>query len=143
MIEALNGPYAPRANVLPLESPDTPDADNASATQAAEVLNRSKERTPISKNTLSKENESSPRMSSTSCSTPEFRMSILLAKGENSGSQKEHNRSPVIKNKSCGHSRDKNNTRLRDSLKLVNEKQHASQYEVTFFIHFYPLHKEY
>ncbi|XP_012265727.1 E3 ubiquitin ligase RNF157 isoform X3 [Athalia rosae] len=40
LIEALNGPYTPRATVLPMESLDTPDADTASAIQAAEILNR-------------------------------------------------------------------------------------------------------
>lgn len=40
LIEALNGPYTPRAAILPPESPDTPDTDTASAIQAVEVLNR-------------------------------------------------------------------------------------------------------
>lgn len=40
LIEALNGPYTPRATVLPVESLDTPDTDTASAIQAAEILNR-------------------------------------------------------------------------------------------------------
>lgn len=162
LIEALNGPYTPRATVLPPESPDTPDTDTASATQAAEVLNRyvlkktiffllivtlfmllnrvfnhfnmhcrSAERTPVSKHALSKDSDSSPRTSSTPCPTPEFRMSVLLAKGENSGSQKDlHNRSPATRNKSSSHPRDKSNLRTRDTLRLVNEKQPVSLYEV-------------
>ncbi|OXU17712.1 hypothetical protein TSAR_015491 [Trichomalopsis sarcophagae] len=128
LIEALNGPYTPRATVLPPESPDTPDTDTASATQAAEVLNRSAERTPVSKHALSKDSDSSPRTSSTPCPTPEFRMSVLLAKGENSGSQKDlGNRSPATRNKSA--SRDKSNLKTRDTLRLVNEKQPVSLYE--------------
>ncbi|KAL7307725.1 hypothetical protein TKK_0000400 [Trichogramma kaykai] len=132
LIEALNGPYTPRATILPPESPETPDTDTASATQAAEVLNRSTERTPVSKHALSKDSDSSQRTNSTSCQTPEIRMSILLAKGENSGSQKElHNRSPIVRNKSStNHSREKINIRSRDTLRLVNEKQPSSVYEV-------------
>ncbi|XP_033231298.1 E3 ubiquitin ligase Rnf157 [Belonocnema kinseyi] len=131
LIEALNGPYTPRATVLPSESPDTPDTDTASAIQAAEVLNRSAERTPVSKHVAAKDADSSPRSSGTPCPTPEFRMSVLLAKGgENSGSQKDlHNRSPVVRAKLTGHSRDKSNLRTRDTLRLVNEKQPVSLYE--------------
>lgn len=66
------------------------------------------------------------------CPTPEFRMSVLLVKGENSGSQKDlHNRSPITRNKSGSHSRDKTNLKNRDTLRLVNEKQSAMLYEVT------------
>ncbi|XP_014210930.1 E3 ubiquitin ligase RNF157 [Copidosoma floridanum] len=127
LIEALNGPYTPRATILPPESPDTPDTDTASATQAAEILNRSIERTAISKHSLSKDGDIIPRTSSAPCPTPEFRMSVLLAKGENSGSQKDlHNRSPIPRNKSCNHARDKSSLRTRDTLRLVNEKQPAA-----------------
>lgn len=129
LIEALNGPYTPRAAVLAPESPDTPDTDTASAIQAAEALNRSAERTPISKHLSSKDVDMSARSSGTPCPTPEFRMSVLLARDENSGSQKDlHNRSPAMRSKS-GHPRDKSALRSRDTLRLVNEKQLVSLYE--------------
>lgn len=141
LIEALNGPYIPRVatTVLPCsESPDCPpdNTDTATAIQAAEVLNRSTERTPVSKHIASKETlDISSRTSGTPCTTPEFRMSVLLAKGgENSaGSQKSelHNRSPAVRAKITGHSRlEKSNlNRTRDTLRLVNEKQPVSLYE--------------
>ncbi|XP_011860425.1 PREDICTED: RING finger protein 157 [Vollenhovia emeryi] len=129
LIEALNGPYTPRTAIIAPESPDTPDTDTASAIQAAETLNRSAERTPISKHTSAKETDIPARSSSTTCPTPEFRMSVLLARDEHSGSQKElHNRSPAMRTKSV-HSRDKSGLRTRDTLRLVNEKQPASLYE--------------
>nr|XP_050853636.1 E3 ubiquitin ligase Rnf157 isoform X1 [Vespula vulgaris]XP_050853637.1 E3 ubiquitin ligase Rnf157 isoform X1 [Vespula vulgaris] len=129
LIEALNGPYTPRTAVLAPESPDTPDTDTASAIQAAEALNRSAERTPISKHLSSKDVDMSARTSGTPCPTPEFRMSVLLARDENSGSQKDlHTRSPAVRTKS-GHPRDKTGLRSRDTLRLVNEKQPVSLYE--------------
>lgn len=59
-------------------------------------------------------------------------MSVLLAKGENSGSQKDlHTRSPLTRNKSSTHIRDKSSLKNRDTLRLVNEKQpNVSLYEV-------------
>lgn len=129
LIEALNGPYTPRTAIIAPESPDTPDTDTASAIQAAETLNRSAERTPVSKHISAKETDMSARSSSTTCPTPEFRMSVLLARDEHSGSQKElHTRSPAVRTKSV-HSRDKSGLRARDTLRLVNEKQPASLYE--------------
>jgi len=87
------------------------------------------ERTPVSKHTSAKETDMSTRSSGT-CPTPEFRMSVLLARDEHSGSQKElHNRSPAMRTKSV-HSRDKSGLRTRDTLRLVNEKQSTSLYEV-------------
>lgn len=128
LIEALNGPYIPRTAIIAPESPDTPDTDTASAIQAAETLNRSAERTPVSKHISTKE-DTSARSSGTVCPTPEFRMSVLLARDEHSGSQKElHNRSPVMRTKSV-HLRDKSGLRARDTLRLVNEKQPVSLYE--------------
>ncbi|XP_029665769.1 E3 ubiquitin ligase Rnf157 [Formica exsecta] len=128
LIEALNGPYIPRTAIIAPESPDTPDTDTASAIQAAETLNRTAERTPVSKHISAKE-DMSARSSGTACPTPEFRMSVLLARDEHSGSQKElHNRSPATRTKSV-HSRDKSSLRARDTLRLVNEKQPVSLYE--------------
>ncbi|XP_050446753.1 E3 ubiquitin ligase Rnf157 isoform X1 [Cataglyphis hispanica] len=129
LIEALNGPYIPRTAIIASESPDTPDTDTASAIQAAETLNRSAERTPVSKHISAKE-DISARSSGTACPTPEFRMSVLLSRDEHSGSQKElHNRSPATRTKSV-HSRDKSSLRARDTLRLVNEKQQqVSLYE--------------
>ncbi|CAL1675827.1 unnamed protein product [Lasius platythorax] len=129
LIEALNGPnIIPRTAIIAPESPDTPDTDTASAIQAAETLNRSAERTPVSKHISAKE-DISARSSGTACPTPEFRMSVLLARDEHSGSQKElHNRSPAMRTKSV-HSRDKSGLRARDTLRLVNEKQPVSLYE--------------
>ncbi|XP_012227131.1 E3 ubiquitin ligase Rnf157 [Linepithema humile] len=128
LIEALNGPYTPRTAIIVPESPDTPDTDTASAIQAAETLNRSAEHTPISKHISAKESDLA-RSSSTTCPTPEFRMSVLLARDEHSSSQKElHNRSPAMRTKSV-HSRDKSGLRTRDTLRLVNEKQPVSLYE--------------
>jgi hypothetical protein len=58
-------------------------------------------------------------------------MSVLLAKGENSNSQKDlHNRSPSARLKSSNHSREKSNLRARDALRLVNEKHPVLLYEV-------------
>ncbi|KAH0953474.1 hypothetical protein HN011_008653 [Eciton burchellii] len=129
LIEALNGPYTPRTAIIAPESPDTPDMDTASAIQAAETLNRSGERTPVLKHISAKETDMSARSSNTICPTPEFRMSVLLARDEHSGSQKElHNRSPAVRTKSV-HSRDKSGLRTRDTLRLVNEKQPTSLYE--------------
>ncbi|XP_026674322.1 probable E3 ubiquitin-protein ligase MGRN1 isoform X2 [Ceratina calcarata] len=131
LIEALNGPYIPRTAALAPESPDTPDTDTVSAIQAAEALNRSAERTPVSKH-VSKEADVSARTSgTTACPTPEFRMSVLLARDEHSGSQKDlHNRSPAaMRMKSSGHIREKAALRSRDTLRLVNEKQPTSLYE--------------
>ncbi|XP_020281991.1 RING finger protein 157 [Pseudomyrmex gracilis] len=126
LIEALNGPYTPRTAIIAPESPDTPDTDTASAIQAAETLNRSAERTPISKHASAKEADISARSSGTACPTPEFRMSVLLARDEHSGSQKDlHNRSPAMRTKSV-HTRDKSSLRTRDTLRLVNEKQPAA-----------------
>lgn len=161
LIEALNGPCTPRAAVIPPESPDTPDTDTASAIQAVEALNRwaecrsniylkiyfvlfvlvtlfhydmirrSAERTPVSKHSSIKESDITARSSSTPCPTPEFRMSVLLARDENGASQKDlHGRSPGMRAKTSGHQRDKSNLRTRDTLRLVNEKQPASLYEV-------------
>ncbi|KAG5337432.1 RN157 ligase, partial [Acromyrmex charruanus] len=128
LIEALNGPYTLRTTIIAPESPDTPDTDTASAIQAAETLNRSAERTPVLKHISAKETDMSAR-SSTTCPTPEFRMSVLLARDEHSGSQKElHNKSPAMRTKSV-HSRDKSGLRTRDTLRLVNEKQPTSLYE--------------
>lgn len=68
--------------------------------------------------------------SSTACPTPEFQMSVLLARDEHSASQKDlHNRSPAMRTKSV-HSRDKSSLRARDTLRLVNEEKAASSYEV-------------
>lgn len=159
LIEALNGPYTPRTAIIAPESPDTPDTDTASAIQAAETLNRfvlypciliitmqvtyeiiyvrnvpicsSAERTPVSKHISAKETDMSARSSGT-CPTPEFRMSVLLSRDEHSGSQKELHRSPAMRTKSV-HLRDKSGLRTRDTLKLVNEKQPASLYEVCYF----------
>lgn len=130
LIEALNGPYIPRTAVLAPESPDTPDTDTASAIQAAEALNRSIERTPVSKHVSSKDGDVSARTSGTTCPTPEFRMSVLLARDEHSGSQKDlHTRSPAMRMKNSGHLREKAVLRSRDTLRLVNEKQPVSLYE--------------
>lgn len=131
LIEALNGPYIPRTAVLAPESPDTPDTDTASAIQAAEALNRSAERTPVSKHGSSKDADISARSSGTACPTPEFRMSVLLARDEHSGSQKDlHNsRSPAMRIKNSGHLREKSALMSRDTLRLVNEKQSAALYE--------------
>ncbi|XP_033299103.1 probable E3 ubiquitin-protein ligase MGRN1 isoform X1 [Bombus bifarius] len=130
LIEALNGPYIPRTAVLAPESPDTPDTDTASAIQAAEALNRSIERTPVSKHVSSKDGDVSARTSGTTCPTPEFRMSVLLARDEHSGSQKDlHSRSPAMRMKNSGHLREKAVLRSRDTLRLVNEKQPVSLYE--------------
>ncbi|XP_046744537.1 probable E3 ubiquitin-protein ligase MGRN1 isoform X1 [Diprion similis] len=124
LIEALNGPYTPRATVLPIEPLDTPDTDTASAIQAAEILNRSAERTPVSKHASPKDTEKSPRTSGMPCATPEFRMSVLLARDEISGSQKDlRSRSPAARAKVISRPRDKTAVRTRDTLRLVNEKQ--------------------
>ncbi|XP_076665655.1 mahogunin ring finger 1 isoform X2 [Andrena cerasifolii] len=123
LIEALNGPYSPRTAVVAPESPDTPDTDTTSAIQAAEALNRSVERTPVTKHVSSKETDTSARTSGTACTTPEFRMSVLLARDEHSGSQKDlHSRSPAVRMKISGHLRDKSAVKSRDTLRLVNEK---------------------
>ncbi|XP_011307370.1 probable E3 ubiquitin-protein ligase MGRN1 [Fopius arisanus] len=129
LIEALNGPYTPRTAAIPPDSPDTPDTDTASAIQAAEVLNRSAERTPVLKHANHKEGDlgvSSRSGGVTPCPTPEFRMSVLLARDETQVGQKElHGRSPGVRAKGQGHCRDKTGHKGRDMLRLVNEKQSA------------------
>lgn len=91
------------------------------------------ERTPVSKHASSKEVDISARTSGTACPTPEFRMSVLLARDEHSGSQKDlHNRSPAMRMKNSGHLREKAVLRSRDTLRLVNEKQPVSLYEVPY-----------
>ncbi|KAG8036017.1 hypothetical protein G9C98_004596 [Cotesia typhae] len=127
LIEALNGPYTPRVVIPAPESPDTPDNDTASAIQAAEILNRSAERTPVSKHTGLKDGETGAAIArssnATPCPTPEFRMSVLLARDEIIVNQKElHGRSPGMRAKTS-HPREKNSIRTRDTLRLVNEKQ--------------------
>lgn len=93
-------------------------------------ISRSADRMSIPKHSMLKDCDSLPRTSSAPCQTSEFRMSVLLAKGENSGSQKDlHNRSPIAKNKSS-HPREKSGMRARDTLRLVNEKQSTLLYEV-------------
>lgn len=85
----------------------------------------------MSKHSSIKDGEIAARASSTPCPTPEFRMSVLLARDENTASQKDlHGRSPGMRAKSSGHQRDKSNLRSRDTLRLVNEKQPNSLYEV-------------
>ncbi|KAF3424905.1 hypothetical protein E2986_06996 [Frieseomelitta varia] len=129
LIEALNGPYIPRTAVLAPESPDTPDTDTANAIQAAEALNRSIERTPVSKHVSSKEGDISARTSGTTCPTPEFRMSVLLARDEHSGSQKDlHNRSPAMRMKNSAHLREKAVLRSRDTLRLFYYVVQINQY---------------
>ncbi|XP_034946247.1 E3 ubiquitin ligase Rnf157 [Chelonus insularis] len=134
LIEALNGPYTPRVIAPAPESPDapytpdTPDTDTANAIQAAEALNRSSGRAPISKHVGLKDAELAGARSSgtTPCPTPEFRMSVLLARDETAGSQKDlHSRSPGVRAKVSNHPRDKSVFRARDTLRLVNEKQPA------------------
>lgn len=96
------------------------------------LFKRSIERTPvISKHVSSKEADISARTSGTACPTPEFRMSVLLARDEHSGPQKDvHSRSPAMRIKPSGHLREKVVLRSRDTLRLVNEKQPVSLYEV-------------
>ncbi|XP_012272615.1 E3 ubiquitin ligase RNF157 [Orussus abietinus] len=126
LIEALNGPYTPRAAVHPSESLDTPDTDVTNAIQAAEMLNRLAELTPISKHISPKDTEISSGTSSSPCLTPEFPMSILLVRDDNSDSQKDvRSRSPATRIKGSGRPRDKTSLRTRDTLRLVNEKQAA------------------
>lgn len=95
------------------------------------LFKRSIERTPVSKHISSKDGDVSARTSGTTCPTPEFRMSVLLARDEHSGSQKDlHSRSPAMRMKNSGHLREKAVLRSRDTLRLVNEKQPVSLYEV-------------
>lgn len=94
-------------------------------------FSRSAERTPVSKHASPKDTEKSPRTSGMNCPTPEFRMSVLLARDENSGSQKDlRSRSPAARSKVIGRPRDKTALRTRDTLRLVNEKQSPAIDEV-------------
>lgn len=63
-------------------------------------------------------------------------MSVLLARDEHSGSQKDlHSRSPAMRMKT-GHLREKSTLRSRDTLRLVNEKQPVSLYEVIYSLNY-------
>lgn len=95
------------------------------------LFKRSVERTPVSKHVSTKETDISARTSGTACPTPEIRMSVFLAKYEHSGSEKDlYSRSPAMRMKTSGHIREKVALRSRDTLRLVNEKQPVSMYEV-------------
>jgi len=128
LIEALNGPCPARSvpAVPPLDIAETPNQEVA--VQAAEVLNRSTiERTPSSLKQASSPEDcavtKSPRGSG--CHTPEFRMSVLLAREEDSHKE-QTTKSPLLV-RHC--SRDKSALRLRDTVRLVNEKPVADQEE--------------
>ncbi|XP_049858014.1 probable E3 ubiquitin-protein ligase MGRN1 isoform X1 [Schistocerca gregaria] len=126
LIEALNGPPILRA--LPIapvmDLAETPDQEVA--VQAAEVLNRSsQEQIQCTKQILEHEEKSprdrTSREGSLSCTTPEFRMSVLLAREDEN--HKEQSKSPLLVRHSVRpHSREKNSTRPRDTVRLVNEK---------------------
>nr|CAD7258934.1 unnamed protein product [Timema shepardi] len=115
LIEALNGPCPTRPVPLmvTLDVAETPDQDVAS--QAVEALNRSHlERTSSSKLRLATSPED-PELSRDS-STPEFRMSVLLAQEEEGHKDGQpSNKSPLLL-KHCN--------AARDLVKLINEKTH-------------------
>nr|CAD7408263.1 unnamed protein product [Timema cristinae] len=115
LIEALNGPCPTRPVPLmvTLDVAETPDQDVAS--QAVEALNRSHlERTSSSKLRLATSPED-PELSRDS-STPEFRMSVLLAQEEEGHKDcQPSNKSPLLL-KHCN--------AARDLVKLINEKTH-------------------
>ncbi|KAL0272083.1 UNVERIFIED_CONTAM: hypothetical protein PYX00_005192 [Menopon gallinae] len=89
LIEALNGPCMIR-QVPCLNMAETPNSE--SAVQAAEMLNRSNN-SEEGKKSLS-ESGSLSRMNLATCSTPEFRMSVLFSREEGSKS------SPVLRHSS-------------------------------------------
>nr|CAD7456572.1 unnamed protein product [Timema tahoe] len=115
LIEALNGPCPTRPVPLmvTLDVAETPDQDVA--LQAVEALNRSHlERTSSSKLRLATSPED-PELSRDS-STPEFRMSVLLAQEEEGHKDcQPSNKSPLLL-KHCN--------AARDLVKLINEKTH-------------------
>ncbi|XP_068082201.1 probable E3 ubiquitin-protein ligase MGRN1 [Anabrus simplex] len=134
LLEALNGPCPSRIVPVapPLDVAETPDQEVA--VQAAEVLNRgSIERSSSLKQASSPEDcevSRSPRDrgSGGSVATPEFRMSVLLAREEES--QKELTKSPLlVRQCSRPQSRDKSALRPRDTVRLVNEKVSHDQDE--------------
>ncbi|KAK7868651.1 hypothetical protein R5R35_006949 [Gryllus longicercus] len=127
LIEALNGPCPLRAapTAPPLDVAETPDQEVA-AVQAAEVLNRANVERSGSGATKTpgspEESDSkSPRGNGAACHTPEFRMSVLLAREEEN--HKEQTKSPLlVRHVSRPGSRDKSAVlRPRDTLRLVNE----------------------
>ncbi|KAJ9574376.1 hypothetical protein L9F63_025977, partial [Diploptera punctata] len=129
LIEALNGPCPTRSVPMapPLDVAETPDQEVA--VQAAEVLNRSSmERTPSSlKQTSSPEDcEVTKRSRETgngsACHTPEFRMSVLLAREEENHKDQTTKSPLLVRHVSRPNSRDKSALRPRDTVRLVNEK---------------------
>ncbi|PNF24909.1 RING finger protein 157 [Cryptotermes secundus] len=132
LIEALNGPCPTRSvpAAPPLDVAETPDQEVAA--QAVEVLNRSSiERTPSSLKQASSPEEcmltKSPR--SSACHTPEFRMSVLLAREEESHKDQTTKSPLLVQHCSRPNSRDKSALRPRDTVRLVNEKTVLDQDE--------------
>ncbi|KAJ1530539.1 hypothetical protein ONE63_005428 [Megalurothrips usitatus] len=134
LIEALNGPCTSRTTVTTqdLSHSDLPDSDGPA--QAAEILNRTNlEHTPKSNklhNTSDDGCEGAKGLSrsgsdSRSCPTPEFRMSVLLAREMES--IKEQGKSPRSgRHGSRTGVRDKSALRPRDTIRHINEKAAAA-----------------
>ncbi|XP_063225764.1 E3 ubiquitin-protein ligase MGRN1 isoform X2 [Bacillus rossius redtenbacheri] len=127
LIEALNGPCLVRSapTVPPLDMAETPDQEVA--VQAAEVLNRSNlEIMQCNGKQLGSPDDCSIMKSVREkvngvCSTPEFRMSVLLSRDEEGAPHKQQTtKSPLL----VRHGRDKGALvgRQRDTIRLVNEK---------------------
>ncbi|CAH0718760.1 unnamed protein product, partial [Brenthis ino] len=94
LIEALNGPPPPRARAPPAPAIASPDTDTAS--QAAEVLNRCNlERSSSTSLGSAGSRKPAPAPAPHAPLTPEFRMSVLLAREEESA-RAEKAASPLL-----------------------------------------------
>ncbi|KAF5307905.1 hypothetical protein FQR65_LT06472 [Abscondita terminalis] len=106
LIEALNGPVMPRQP--PAAVPDLVETpDNEPAIQAAQILNRHNDRTPVKSGKDS------------DLQAPEFGMSVLLSRDEDN---KETPKSPLLAPSAPENDSPKNAKQKRDTVKHVNEK---------------------
>lgn len=116
LIEALNGPCTIRPAAC-VDMAETPNSE--SAVQAAEMLNRSNNTSEENPKKSASESESLARMNMTACSTPEFRMSVLLAREDGSKS------SPSLRRKGSKSSSKRRDSRLEDD--YSNEEKVATE----------------
>ncbi|CAH0554419.1 unnamed protein product [Brassicogethes aeneus] len=110
LIEALNGPCAPRAP--PSAMPDLVETpDNENAVQAAQILNRQCDRGTPSKS----------RLSTSEPASPDYAVNVMMTATRDDENNRESNKCPLLVEEAEPIKR-KSSLKKRDSLKLVNEK---------------------